>query len=295
MNYIDYYQILGVQKNASQADIKRAYRKLAREYHPDLHPDDPDAKEKFQQINEANEVLGDEVKRRQYDEYGKQQHRADEFRQREYGFTDEFGDFHAGKSAERRKNSRFSDFFEQLFGEYYAAAESAPRRGDDYETVLELSLREAASTHKRIIQVGNQKLRITIPAGVADGQRIRLPRKGGKGYQHGEPGDLYITFKIKDDAYFVREGDNLLINVSVDLYTSLLGGYVMVETLDGQIRLKIEPETGNGKKLRLRGKGFPIYKGDGRKGDLIVMVNVQLPTRLTDRQKERLRQMRDNE
>lgn len=283
MAYIDYYQILGVEKTASQEEIKRAYRKLARKHHPDLHPDDPTAQQRFQELNEANEVLGDPEKRRKYDEYGEHWKYADELEEQQR---------QAGRTAHTfTEGSGFSDFFEELFGG--RARQAYSFRGQDLRAELQLTLREAATTHKRIIRVGDRKLRITIPAGIADGQRIRLSGKGGKGLNGGRPGDLYITFHILPDPQFTRRGDDLHTTLPIDLYTALLGGTVTMETLSGRIRLNIKPETPNGSKVRLRGKGFPIYKKEGQAGDLIVTCDVRLPTGLTERQKALLREMRE--
>ena len=309
MAYIDYYQILGVDKNASQDDIKKAYRKLARKWHPDLNPNDPSAKDKFQQINEANEVLSDPEKRKKYDEYGEHWKHADEFEAQKraqqasgfggfgHGFTDGNGTywyssnggdgFSGGESAEG-----FSDFFESLFGHRgRSGSRSAGFRGQDFNAELHLSLREAAQTHKQILTVNGKQVRITIPAGVADGQVIKLKGYGGAGVNGGPAGDLYITFVIAEDPVFKRLGDDLYVDVDVDLYTAVLGGEKLVDTLDGKVKLKIKPETQNGTKVRLKGKGFPVYKQEGQFGDLIVSYSVKIPTNLTERQKELFRQL----
>lgn len=299
MNYIDYYQVLGVSADATQEEIKKAYKKMARKHHPDLHPDDPEAQIRFQQINEANEVLSDPEKRKKYDEYGEHWKHAEEFeaqraeyerRQRESNFYGGgFGNIFAGESADG-----FSDFFEQLFG-YRSRPSTTAFRGKDYQAELQLTLRQAAETHRQVIQVNGEKLRITIPAGIADGQKIKLTGKGGQGINGGPTGDLYITFHIASDPSFVRNGDDLYVTATIDLYTALLGGEVTVETLNGRVKLKVKPETPNGSKVRLRGKGFPIYKKEGKAGNLIVTYNIVLPTALTERQRELLRLMREEE
>lgn len=299
MNYIDYYQVLGVSADATQEEIKKAYKKMARKHHPDLHPDDPEAQIRFQQINEANEVLSDPEKRKKYDEYGEHWKHAEEFeaqraeyerRQRERSFHDGgFGNIFAGESADG-----FSDFFEQLFG-YRSRPSTAAFRGQDYQAELQLTLRQATETHRQVIQVNGTKLRITIPAGIADGQKIKLTGKGGQGINGGPAGDLYITFHIASDPTFVRNEDDLYVTATIDLYTALLGGEVTVETLNGRVKLNVKPETANGSKVRLRGKGFPIYKKEGKAGNLIVTYNIVLPTALTERQRELLRLMREEE
>lgn len=282
MAYMDYYRILGVERTATQEDIKRAYRKQARRFHPDLHPDDPKAQQRFQELNEANEVLGDPEKRKKYDEYGEHWKHADELEEQQR--SDRTAHMFTGGSG-------FSDFFEELFGG--RARQAYAFRGQDLQAELQLTLREAATTHKRIIQTSSRKLRITIPAGIADGQRIRLPGKGGEGLNGGKPGDLYITFHLLPDPLFTRQGDDLYATLSIDLYTALLGGEATMETLDGKIRVSIRPGTQNGTRIRIKGKGFPVYKKAGETGDLIVTCNVLLPEHLTERQKALLREMKE--
>lgn len=188
----------------------------------------------------------------------------------------------------------FSDFFEQMFGHRTrgGGGANAGFRGQDYHADLNLSLREAAKTHKQILTVNGKQVRITIPAGVANGQVIKLKGYGGEGINGGPAGDLYITFVIPDDSVFKRLGDDLYVDVTVDLYTALLGGDQLVDTLDGQVKLKVKPETQNGTKVRLKGKGFPVYKKEGQFGDLIVTYSVKLPTNLTEQQKEMFRKFR---
>lgn len=291
MAYIDYYQVLGVDKTASQDDIKKAFRKLARKYHPDLNPNDATAKDKFQAINEANEVLSDPEKRKKYDEYGEHWKHADEFeaqkRAQQQAGAGGFGGF-GGQDADG-----FSDFFEQMFGYRTRGGGGANTgfRGQDFHADLNLSLRDAAQTHKQILTVNGKNVRITIPAGVANGQVIKLKGYGGEGINGGPAGDLYITFVIAEDPVFKRLGDELYVDVDIDLYTALLGGEKLVDTLDGQVKLKVKPETQNGTKVRLKGKGFPVYKKEGRFGDLIVTYSVKLPTNLTEQQKELFRKI----
>lgn len=304
MAYIDYYKVLGVDKNASQADIKKAFRKLARKYHPDLNPNDPSAKDKFQEINEANEVLSDPEKRKKYDEYGKHWKHADEFEAQkqqyrgqsgggEYWYSSGEGFDGAGFGGGFSGNeSGFSDFFESLFGNRGRGRSSnAGFRGQDYNAELQLSLRDAARTHKQILNVNGKSIRITIPAGVANGQTIKLRGHGGPGVNGGPAGDLYITFVIPEDATFKRLGDDLYVTAPLNLYTAILGGEQTVETLDGKVKMKVKPETQNGTKVRLKGKGFPVYKQEGKAGDLIVTYSIQIPTSLTDRQKELFREL----
>lgn len=311
MAYIDYYKILGVDKNASQDDVKKAFRKLARKYHPDLNPNDPSAKDKFQEINEANEVLSDPEKRKKYDEYGEHWKHADEFeaqkKARQHagaggggfsGFGGDGGSYWYSSDGEGFSGGDaggFSDFFESMFGHRGGGGRGGSGfRGQDFNAELHLSLRDAAQTHKQVLNVNGKQVRITIPAGVADGQVIKLKGYGGEDINGGPAGDLYITFRIAEDPVFKRLGDDLYVDVEVDLYTAVLGGEKVVDTLEGKVKLRIKPETQNGTKVRLKGKGFPIYKKEGQFGDLIVTYSVKIPTSLTDRQKELFRELQQS-
>ena len=301
MAFIDYYSILGLDKNASPEDIKKAYRKLARQYHPDLNPNNPEAHAKFQQINEANEVLSDPEKRKKYDEYGENWKHAEEYEQarrqqaQNGGFASgadfgggnyryDFGDGDYGTGG-------FSDFFENLFGSHAHGRRTAGYNGSDYTAELHLTLRDAAKTHKQTLNVNGRNIRITVPAGMADGQVIKLKGQGGPGANGGPAGDLYITFVVEPDPVFTRRGNDLYATADLDLYTAVLGGEATIDTLDGKVKLKVAPETQNGTKVRLKGKGFPVYKQEGQHGDLIITYNVKIPTRLTERQKELFRQL----
>lgn len=300
MAYIDYYKILGVDKNASQDDIKKAYKKLARKHHPDLNPNDADAKRRFQEINEANEVLSDPEKRKKYNQYGEHWQHADQFEAQQQQYRQQYGGAGGGGGAYWSSSGgfsgdegEFSDFFESLFGSRGGrrGGRSAGFRGQDFNAELQLSLRDAAQTHKQILTVNGKKIRITIPAGVEDGQTIKLNGQGGPGVNGGPAGDLYITFVIPEDPVFKRLGNDLYIDVPLNLYTAVLGGEQVIDTLNGKVKLKVKPETQNGTKVRLKGKGFPVYKQEGQYGDLIVTWNVEVPTRLTEKQKELFREL----
>ncbi|WP_370895708.1 DnaJ C-terminal domain-containing protein [Chryseobacterium gossypii] len=300
MAYIDYYKILGVDKNATQEDIKKAYRKLARKLHPDLNPDDKEAERKFKELNEANEVLSNPENRAKYDKYGEHWKHGEEYekarkQQSQYQQQD-FGGFSGTDFGE---GEDFSDFFQSMFGgggfgRSSRGSASGKFKGQDIQAELTLSLRDAARTHQQTFEVNGKKVRITIPAGVYDGQQIKLKGHGSPGFNGGPNGDLYITFNIPADPDFERIGDDLKTKVKIDLYTAILGGDVKVNTLDGSVNLKVKPETQNGMTVRLKGKGFPVYKKEGQFGDLFVTYEVKLPTNLTDKQKELFEQLKNS-
>jgi curved DNA-binding protein len=288
MEFVDYYKILGVDKNASTEDIKKAYRKLARKLHPDLNPNDKEAHKKFQQINEANEVLSDPEKRKKYDQYGKDWQHAEQFdqaRQSQQRSWDGGGQSFSGEFDE----GGFSDFFESLFGGAAGGGRRSRQtkfRGQDHQATLQLSLRDAYSTQQQTLTVNGKNIRITIPAGVENGQVIKLKGYGGPGVNGGPAGDLYISFSIADDPVFKRSGDDLYTTANIDLYTAVLGGETVIDTLSGKVKLKVAPGTQNGTKVRLKEKGFPVYKQEGRYGDLYVTFAVNIPVDLTTKEKE---------
>ena len=285
--YIDYYNILGVDKNTTQAEIKKAYRKLARKYHPDLNPNDKDAKGKFQQINEANEVLSDPEKRKKYDQYGKDWKHAEEFEKagqyQQASSSQGGGQWFSGSQPE----GDFSDFFNSLFGDVggFRRGRQAKFRGEDYNAELHLELADVYKTHKQTLTVNNKQIRITIPAGIENGQTIKIAGYGGPGVNGGPNGDLYITFSIANHPVFKREGNNLYMTVELNLYTAILGGEITVDTLDGKVRLKVKPETQNGTKIKLSGKGMPLYKKEGQFGDLFITYLIKIPANLSEKEK----------
>ena len=295
MAYIDYYKVLGLDKNASQEDIKKAYRKLARKYHPDLNPNDKEANKTFQQVNEANEVLSDPEKRKKYDQYGENWKHADEFERarQQQAESAQWGGGGGGYSfSGDMGEDSFSDFFQSLFGQAGGSRSRQTRfRGQDYNAELHLSLTDAYTTHKQTLTVNGKNIRITIPAGVENGQVIKLKGHGGPGVNGGPNGDLYITFVIESNTAFDRVGNDLYTTVDLDLYTAVLGGDVMADTLGGKVKLKVKPETQNGTKIRLKGKGFPVYKQEGQFGDLFITYEVKIPTNLSEQQKELFRQL----
>jgi curved DNA-binding protein len=286
MTFVDYYKILGIDKRATPKDIKNAFRKLARKYHPDLNPNDKDAKRNFQQINEANEVLSDPLKRKKYDQYGKDWQHAEKFEKAKQS-QEQSSDYRGQRFSGAQSGSDFSDFFESMFGGAGAGRSRAVKyRGEDYNAELHLELDDAYKTHKKSLTVNGKNIRITIPAGIENGQTIKIAGHGGPGINGGPNGDLYITFSIANHPKFKRLENNLYTSVDLDLYTAVLGGEITIDTLNGKVKLKVKPETQNGSKVKLKGKGFPVYKNEGQFGDLYVTYAIEIPTNLTDKQKK---------
>ena len=285
----DYYSILGIDKKSSQDEIKKAYRKLARKLHPDLNPKDLEAKRKFQELNEANEVLSDPVKKKKYDEY----------RENPYSFqNNDSENQNRNQRAQSSTNSGYnsgnpfegddySSFFESLFGGGFRSQTGKSKyKGEDYNARLQLTLLDAYTTHQQTLEVNGKKIRITIPAGVENGQTINLKGYGGPGPQSGPAGDLLITFQIEDNLEFRRQKNDLYKTVSINLYTAILGGEIMVSTLNGKSKIKVAPGTQNGATIRLKGKGFPVYKKEGDFGDLYLNYSIEIPVQLNDEQRD---------
>ncbi|MET3113496.1 curved DNA-binding protein [Pedobacter sp. CG_S7] len=299
MAFIDYYKVLGIDKTASKDDIKKAYRKLARKYHPDVNANDKEAQKRFQEINEANEALSDPEKRKKYDEYGENWKHADEFdkqkskSQRQYaGGANPFEG--AGYGGNQYGAGGFSDFFESMFGRSSAgqSQRSATKfKGQDFQAGLHLSLREAYTTHKQTLTVNGKQIRITIPAGIANGQVIKIKGQGGQGSNGGSNGDLFLTFSITEDLVFKRVNDDLYETVDLDLYAAVLGGEATVDTMNGKVKLKVSAGTQNGTKVRLKGKGFPIYKKDDTFGNLYVTFQILIPEKLNEKQIELFKEL----
>ncbi|MEI7734771.1 MAG: J domain-containing protein [Ferruginibacter sp.] len=280
MEFIDYYKILGISKDASEEDVKKAYRKLARKLHPDLNPNDKEAQKKFQQINEANEVISDQEKRKKYDQYGKDWQHADQFEQQRKSqqASRQSGQHFSGDDGD------FSSFFESMFGGSGRSSQTK-FRGQDYNAELKLNLTDALQTHQQTLTVNGKNIRITIPAGIENGQVIKLKGYGAPGINGGPAGDLYISFSIAPHPLYKRSGNDLYTTTAIDLYTALLGGETTIDTLNGKVKLTVKAETQNGTKIRLKGKGFPVYKKEGEAGDLYITYEIKLPSNLTEQQK----------
>lgn len=293
MAFIDYYKILGLDKSATEKDIKKAYRKLARKYHPDLNPNDKAAEQKFKEINEANEVLSNPENRKKYDQYGEHWKHGEEYeraqqqqrqsRQQYGGYTQaDFGD------------SEYSDFFESMFGGGFSGGGrrgNVQFRGQDFNAELRLNLRDVYTTQKQVLTVNGKKIRLTIPAGVSDGQIIRIKGKGGEGINGGPNGDLLIQFNLTNSTDFKRDESNLYKTVNLDFYKAIVGGDITVDTFDGKVKLKVKEETQNGTQVKLKGKGFPKYKKEGQFGDLYITYNIAMPTNLSQKEKDLFKEL----
>ena len=308
MDYKDYYGTLDVPKNASEKDIKHAYRKLARKYHPDLNPDNQDAEERFKEINEAYEVLSDPEKRKLYDQFGGEWSqfqqtggRPDDFWQRWGSQGHPSGGF-SGRGFSG--DEVFSDFFQQLFGGLGGYGDifsrggnrgpSISRRGRDYEQPVEISLQEAYQGTSRLFQLDSQRIEVSIPPGADNGTRVRVAGKGAPGAAGGPSGDLFLVIEVAPDVSFKRQGANLDTVVFVDLYTVILGGEVQVKIPDGkQVLMTIPPQTQNNNKFRLRGKGMPVLNKTTENGDLFVTIQVQIPQELKEEEIALFKELRE--
>ncbi len=298
MNFIDYYQILGVNKTSTPEEIRKAYRKLARKYHPDVNPNNKEAERKFKEINEANTVLADPEKRKKYDTYGKDWEHADAFEsanQRSGGHfrnnnsRRESSRFNSNRRGSPQDSEHFSDFFQSMFYDQddlfgseslrnssRRSNASGASRGVDYKSVLQLELKDILHEQAQVLDVNGKKIRIKIPAGVEHGQSVKIKGQGGEQSLGGPKGDLYIQFDILPQPEFKREGPDLYSNHSLDLYTAILGGETDINTLYGPVKVKVKPGAQNNTKVRLKGKGMPVYKSD-RVGDLIVTYHILIP------------------
>ncbi|MBI9036940.1 MAG: J domain-containing protein [Bacteroidales bacterium] len=291
MEYKDYYKILGVSKNATQSEIKKAYRKLALKHHPDKNKGNKESEEKFKAISEANEVLSSPEKRKQYDEIGanwKQEYANRAYSnqqgqdQRGYYSQANYDDMFGGQGG-------FSDFFEQFFGgnfnNYKQSGRSPQFKGQDYESQLNISLQEAYSGTSRLLNINEgQKLKINVKPGVKTGQILRVKGKGGKGSDESKSGDIFLKIEVLPDKVFKRKADNLYTDLNIDLYKAILGGKARLQTLKGFINITIPKNTQNGKTLRLKGLGMPEYNKNDSFGDLFVKMNISIPEKLSEKE-----------
>lgn len=309
MEYKDYYRILGVDRNASQKEIKKAYRKLARQYHPDVNPGDDTAEAHFKEINEAHEVLSDPEKRKKYEQLGSSWRQWQRQGAEPGGFDwsqwyaqpgggrvhveyADLGDLFGGGGG-------FSDFFQSIFGGMGRRGPTAWRTqgqpyaagGQDFEQEVDITLEEAFSGTTRILQKDGRRLEVKIPPGVDTGSKVRMRGEGAPGVGGGAKGDLYLRVNVLPHHNFRREGLDLYRDLDVDLYTALLGGEVRVPTLAGGVMLKIPPETQGGKTFRLKGQGMPQLKNPERRGDLYVKVLVRVPEDLSEKERELFREL----
>ena len=309
MEFKDYYAILGVAPDADEKTIKSTYRKLARQHHPDVNPGDKQAEERFKEIGEAYQALGDPERRRKYDEL-RAQYQAWQQQGGRAGGGFDWGQWQAapGQHTYTREVSPedledlfggvdpFSDFFSSIYGQPAGgtgrrAREARPRRGRDIEATAEISLEEAFRGTTRSIQIGDRRIEAKIPPGARTGSRVRLAGQGSPGVAGGPPGDLYLNIEVAPHPQFEREGDDLSVTVPVDIYTAATGGEVRVPTLDGSVKLKIPPRTQADRVFRLKGKGMPRLERPAERGDLYTKVKLVLPEPLSDTELETLRQL----
>ena len=318
MNYKDYYQTLGVTKTAGQDEIKKAYRKLARKHHPDMNPGNQASEEKFKEINEAYEVLSDKEKREKYDRFGAswQQYTSGGGRPEDFDYSQWSGGAPGGGPYSRTVTQEdlermfggsgglggFSDFFEVLFGnlggQRSSGAGSRQRpvrqaRGRDSEQTVRVSLEEAfRGTAVSLQWEDGRRIEAKIPPGVKTGSRVRLGGQGEAGAGQGQAGDLYLNIEVWPHTTFERDGDDLKVNVPIDLYTAILGGKASVPTLENPVELTVPPETANGKVFRLRNLGMPKLKNPQERGNLYATVQVQLPQSLSAEERQLFEQLR---
>ncbi len=298
MNYKDYYQILGVSKDAGQDDIKKAYRKQAIKYHPDKNQGNKEAEERFKEVSEAYEVLRDPEKRKKYDKLGANWKKYEQAGAGGYGYSHGGGPSPGSESfyfegdlgdlfGEAGTGGGFSDFFNAFFGRQGATQSGFGSRqpsfkGSDLQAEMEISLSEAYHGTTRLLNVNGEKLRINIKPGTYNGQQIRIKEKGAPGTGGGEKGDIYIKINVPSDSMYHIEGNDLIQKSNIDLYTAVLGGKTEINSLAGTLKVPVPKGSQSGSKLRLKGKGMPVYGKPGSFGDLYIELNVKIPTNLTE-------------
>lgn len=297
MEFKDYYKILGISQTASADEVKKAYRKLAIKYHPDKNPNDKTAEEKFKEISEANEVLKDETKRKEYDGL------ADDYKNyQQTGGKQGFNGFSQGnQNYQSRSNAgqsfdedSFADFFATMFGGHTGNAKSRAQtapKGQDFDADIEISLEEAYLGTTRQVQLETQKLAMKIKPGISEGQVLRIKGKGGKGANGAPDGDLTITVHVTLHPIFKRKEHDLYCTIEVDLYTAILGGKTELKTLKGKINIAVTKETANGKVVRLKKMGMPIFNKPEEFGDLYATITIKMPTHLSEKELELFNQL----
>ncbi len=294
MDYKDYYTILGINKSASKTEIKKAYRNLAKKYHPDKTKGDKNLEEKFKEIAEAYEVIGNEENRKKYDELGANW--KNQQQQNDAGNGFDYSQHYSNMGGQGNHQTyegdpeMFSDFFNNIFGGGYTSSgrsrKASARKGQNYLAEMEITLEEAYNGGVRIINVNGKKLRIKTKPGTKNKQKIKLAGKGSPGINGGTPGDLFITIHILPNPIFTRKSNNLYTEIQVDLFTAVLGGKIEVPTLTGSINMTLPKGTQGGKTLRIKGKGMPVYNSDSNYGDLYIKTSISIPTNLSEKEKE---------
>lgn len=285
MDYKDYYKILEIDKKATPAEVKKAYRTLAKKNHPDKNLGDKKAEERFKLVNEANEVLGNPEKRKQYDELGENWQQNQQSQNQQRNPNQQYRQGNQGFGGGNQED--FSDFFEQFFSQQRGGnqQQNQARKGGNYETEMEISLEEAFSGTSRIIQLENEKLRVTTKPGAYTDQQLRIKNKGAKGSSDTNRGDLFVRIRVANNTKFIRKGDDLYQTANINLYDAILGNEVIIESVSGKLKIKIPAGTQNGKTIRLKGKGMPIYEKTGTFGDFYILIQIQIPEKLSDKQK----------
>lgn len=313
MEYKDYYKVLGVNKNATQDEIKKAYRKLALKYHPDKNKGNKEAEDKFKEANEANEVLSDPEKRKKYDELGENwkyyqqsggaQGTGQDFDWSRYanqGGGQTHYSYHGDMNDAFGGGSGFSDFFETLFGQQFGGTQTRGRRstrrtaktrGDDLSAEMSITLEDSYKGAEKIFDLNGQSIKLKIKPGISSGQTLKLAGKGEPGISGGPAGDLLLQIHVLSDPVFERKGDDLYTNVNVNLYAALLGGKAPLKTFKGTINITIPKESQNGKVLRLQGLGMPRYGSSGHFGDLYAKLNIEIPVNLSEKELDLIKQL----
>lgn len=303
MEYKDYYKVLGVERSATQDQIKKAYRKLAVKYHPDKNPGDKAAEEKFKEISEAYQVLGNEESRKKYDELG-----ANWKQYENMGYGGQGFQGFDGQGFEGFGNSGFSDFFDMFFGGHGGGGfdfgninfggggrgrtRTRAMKGQDLTASIDMTLREAYFGSQRMFKIGGETIKISIKPGVKDGQTLRVKGKGNPGYNGGENGDLLLKIHIMQDPVYQRDGDDMIRNINIDVYTAILGGKVEIDTMKGNVNVPIKPQTQNNSMLRLKGLGMPHYGKEGN-GSLLLKVQLMLPNHFSEKELDLIKKAKE--